>query len=226
MGEIDTRSLVEKVYDYLLEQIISGAIQYGDTINVKALADRLDVSTMPVREAIKQLAFEQIVEIRPRSNCQVKVPTEKTIAETYELRELLELYALRKLIGNLNPERLEPLRDIVRKMKLVNDEKDPAAKGRAAVILDRMFHEELCRLADSEVLCHHYRQLILHVNMKLIHSWTYSKLEKRYYENHAEFLRCLEEEPERAEEVLERHFADTKAALFGNKTVTEESPIA
>jgi DNA-binding GntR family transcriptional regulator len=214
MSLIDTRSLVDKVYEYLLEQIITGTIKYGDTINIKAVAERLSVSTMPVREAVKRLAFEQIVEIRPRSTCQVRIPTRKTIAETYELRELLELHALRKGIPHLTAERLEPLRHIVGQMKLLSEETDPAAKESKAVVLDRKFHEELCRLADSEVLDHYYRQLILHVNMTLIHERTYTKLEKQYYENHAELLRCLEENPARAVEVLQRHFMDTKAALF------------
>ena len=211
---IDTRSLVDKVYEYLLEQIRVGAIKYGDTINIKAVAERLAVSTMPVREAVKRLAFEQVVEIRPRSTCQVRMPTRKTIAETYELRELLELHALRKSLRHLSPERLEPLRRIVGQMKLLGQVKDPAAKELQAVALDRMFHEELCRLADSEVLDHYYRQLILHVNMTLIHERTYTKLEKQYYENHAELLHCLEENPGRAVEVLKRHFEATKAALF------------
>ena len=121
---------------------------------------------------------------------------------------------MRKSIPHLTSERLEPLRDIVRKMKLLSHEKDPAVKESMAVALDRMFHEELCRLADSEVLDHYYRQLILHVNMTLIHERTYTKLEKQYYENHAELLRCLEENPAKAVKVLERHFIDTKAALF------------
>jgi len=214
MSLIDTRSLVDRVYEYLLEEIITGAIQYGDTIKIKSVAEKLKVSTMPVREALKRLAFEQIIEIRPRSTCQVKVPTQQTVADTYELRELLELHALQKSIPHLDATRLGGLREIVASMKRLSEEKDPSVRERKAIGLDRRFHEELCRLAQSEVLDHYYRQLILHVNMTLIHKRTYAKLEKRYFQNHAELLRCLEQNPKGAVDILKRHFAETKKALF------------
>lgn len=214
MTLIDTRSLVDKVYEYLLEHIITGAIQYGDTISIKSVAQELNVSTMPVREALKRLACEQIVEIRPRSTCQVKIPTQQVVADTYELRELLELHALKKIIPQLDPARLGRLREIVADMKRLGEERDASARERKAIGLDRMFHQELCRLANSEVLDHYYRQLILHVNMTLIHKRTYAKLEKQYFKNHADLLRCLEQNPAGAAEILKQHFADTKKALF------------
>ena len=47
---IDTSSLVDKVYNYLLKRIIEGELKYGDVLNIKKLSEELTVSTMPVRE--------------------------------------------------------------------------------------------------------------------------------------------------------------------------------
>ena len=55
-----SRSLVDRVYEHLLEQIISGAVRYGDTISIKGVAARLSVSSMPVREALKRLEYEGV----------------------------------------------------------------------------------------------------------------------------------------------------------------------
>ena len=49
-----SKSLVDRVYEYLLDQIITGAIRYGDTISIKGVAGRLSVSSMPVREALEK----------------------------------------------------------------------------------------------------------------------------------------------------------------------------
>ena len=47
MERIDTSSLVDRVYEHLLDRIITGAVKYGDSINIKKVAVELSVSTMP-----------------------------------------------------------------------------------------------------------------------------------------------------------------------------------
>jgi DNA-binding GntR family transcriptional regulator len=216
MSEIDTRSLTDRVYDYLLNQIITGAIKYGETLSIRSIAEELKISTMPVREAVKRLAFEQIVEIKPRSSCQVKVPTRSTIADVYDAREMLELHALSKSLNRPDPEKLAALWRIVEEMRAVEHEKDSASREKRAVDLDRRFHAGVCRLADNQFIDQFYRQLALHVNMTLIHQKTYDKLKKQYCESHAEILRCLEKDPPAALEVLRKHFLDTKRVLLNN----------
>jgi DNA-binding GntR family transcriptional regulator len=216
MSEIDTRSLTDRVYDYLLNQIIVGAIKYGQTLGIRAIAEELKISTMPVREAVKRLAFEQIVEIKPRSSCQVKVPTRSTIADVYEAREMLELHALSKSLNRPDPGKLAALWRIVEEMRAVENEQDSAAREKRAVELDRRFHAGVCALAENQFVDQFYRQLALHVNMTLIHQKTYDKLRKQYCESHAEILRCLEEDPPAALEVLRKHFRDTKEVLLNN----------
>ena len=86
MERIDTSSLVDRVYQHLLNQIITGMVKYGDSINLKKVAAELSVSTMPVREAVKRLEFEGVVSIKPRSSCRVRIPSRRMILEVYELR--------------------------------------------------------------------------------------------------------------------------------------------
>jgi len=216
MSVIDTRSLTDRVYDYLLERIITGAIKYGEVLSIRAIAEELKISTMPVREAVKRLAFEQIVEIKPRSNCQVKVPSRSMIADVYDAREMLELHALSKSLGRPEPEKLAALWRIVEEMRGLEREQDSGLREKRAVELDRQFHAGVCRLADNEFIDQFYRQLALHVNMTLIHQKTYDKLKRQYCESHAEILRCLEKDPPAALEVLRKHFRDTKKVLLNN----------
>jgi DNA-binding GntR family transcriptional regulator len=203
---IDTRSLVDRVYEYLLTQIVNGEITYGEVINIKKVADALKISTMPVREALKRLEFEQIVEIKPRSSCRLLKPSRKLIREVYELREVIELHAATSGKDRADPARHRRLAAIVDQMRCLDDEKDVAVKERQAIALDRAFHSELCGLADNDFMNGINRQLSLHVNMTLIHERTYHRLEKRWAESHAEIVLALEKEPSRVAEVLKRHF--------------------
>jgi DNA-binding GntR family transcriptional regulator len=207
MARTVASSLVDRVYEYLLDQIISGAVRYGDTISIKGVANQLSVSSMPVREALKRLEFEGVVDIKPRSSCTVCVPSRKTILEVYALREALEVFALASCRGSCPSVSLERMARIVEKMRALGREKDAAAKETMAIALDREFHSEICGLAGNDLLNSVYRQLSLRVNMTLMHEKTFRTMEKDWAEMHADVLACLSTDPQRAIELLRSHFA-------------------
>ncbi|HVO38372.1 MAG TPA: GntR family transcriptional regulator [Spirochaetia bacterium] len=210
------RSLVDRVYEHLLEQIISGAIRYGDTISIKGVAARLSVSSMPVREALKRLEYEGVVSIKPRSSCRVRVPSRKAILEVYALREALEAFALSRSEGKIPPVTLSRIQGIVERMRALPGEADPVEREKKAVALDRQFHSEICALAGNDMLNEFYRQLTLRVNMTLMHEKTYHSLERDWAEMHAEVLSCLPGNTTRAIELLRSHFATARGILERN----------
>ena len=213
---LDHRSLVDKVYDYLLDLIITGAIKYGEAINIKKVAAELSVSSMPAREAVKRLELEGVVTIKPRSACRVRIPSRRMILEVYELREALEAYAVTRCGGRLSPDALKRLQDIVEAMRHVSAEQDPDARARRAVELDRRFHEEIIALVGNELLNKFSRQLALHVNMTLMHEKTYATMEKEWPDMHAEVLRCIQTDPAHAVSLLRNHFARAAALWKAN----------
>ena len=203
---IYTTSFVDQAYEYLLDKIISNEISYGDSLNIKDLSEILGISTMPIREAIKRLEYERLVDVKPRSSCQVRVPDKREITSIYEMREALELFAVRKFLKNFDPVRLEELEDIITGMRKVSEIKDSALRARRAMELDHSFHLELCRLADNEYVDRYYRQLSIHLNMAAIHAKTYLQLQDKYFESHAAIVKSLKHKSEDAVKVLEKHF--------------------
>jgi len=213
---INTRSLVDQVYEYLLKQIITGTIKYGDTLSIKRIASELEVSTMPVREAVKRLEFEQVVSVKPRSCCQVRKPSPRMIWEIYELRMFLERFAITKALGYLPAASRKRLHAIVKRMRILQGEEDTPARAQRAIALDREFHAEICGLAQNDCVNAFFRQLSLHVNMTLIHEKTYEKLKRGWAGVHAEILRCIEAHSPRALQALQRHFDNVTTLLREN----------
>jgi DNA-binding GntR family transcriptional regulator len=207
----DTLSLVDRVYETLLDRIITGAIRYGDTISIKKVAAELSVSSMPVREAMKRLEFEGVVSIKPRSACRLRRPTRKMILEVYELREALEAFAVTRRQGDIDPATFQRMREIVEQMRRLSSEPDADVREKMAIELDRRFHTEIMGLAGNELLNTFSRQLSLHVNMTLMHEKTYHSLEKEWAEMHAEILACLQSDPPRAVRMIREHFARATA---------------
>jgi DNA-binding GntR family transcriptional regulator len=212
----DSPSLVERVYNHLLEKIINGAIRYGDAISIKKVAAELSVSSMPVREAVKRLEFEGVVTIKPRSACRVRVPSRRMILEVYQVREALEGYAVLRGRGREDAAAIGRLRVIVEKMRLLSSDTAADAREQRAIELDQQFHAEIIGLAGNEVLDSFSRQLSLHVNMTLMHEKTYHALEDEWAAMHAEIVDCLVLDPPRAVDLLRQQFARATALWKAN----------
>ncbi|OLL72349.1 Transcriptional regulator, GntR family [Pseudonocardia sp. Ae168_Ps1] len=150
------RGAQARVLDGLREAIVSGARQPGQPLSELALATEYDVSRTPVREALKQLQIEGLVEIRPRVGTFVRVPSRRELVELFELKEMLEGMAARLLAARGDTPVLDRLED--------NLERSGAAvdAGDAGTYADLVheFHELVVTGADNTRLTAHYRTLM------------------------------------------------------------------
>src|SRR2546427_11427499 len=95
------QSLNELVYAELRRRILWGEIPAGSTLSVRRLSEQFRVSPMPVRDAIRQLAVEDLVEVTPRSSTRVSLVSPAAVREIAEGRSRLEALAARLPLANL-----------------------------------------------------------------------------------------------------------------------------
>ena len=112
----------EAVYDVLKEALISGDIPSGERIVEKELANRLKISRTPIRDAIKQLEDENLVESIPRVGVFAKSITKENIYEVYRIRESLEVLILQTSIENISENDITLLKSNIENTKLANKE--------------------------------------------------------------------------------------------------------
>jgi DNA-binding GntR family transcriptional regulator len=210
-----TKSLVDQVYEHLLDQIISNKLYYGDNLNIKDISEELGISTMPVREAIKRLEYDKIVEVKPRSSCLIRTPDEAEIAQIYEVREGLEKLAVDLFLSHYDASRLKAIHKITQEMESVSSISNDVARSRKAMELDYAFHAELCHLSDNDYIIHYHRQLCLHLNMAAVHAKSFATLKEEYFHSHFEILKCLESRSSDAIKKLDTHFNNVWAILKG-----------
>jgi GntR family transcriptional regulator, rspAB operon transcriptional repressor len=91
---IDTR-LTEKAYSQLKAAIFEGRLPPGAPLSRRRLAEELDMSAVPVGDAILRLEGEGLIESRPRAGTRVRVATPEEIHGNYVLREALETHSAR-----------------------------------------------------------------------------------------------------------------------------------
>jgi DNA-binding GntR family transcriptional regulator len=108
---------VQRVYDSLLDEIVSGTMRPGSKISEPDVARRFGVSRGPLREAIRRLEERQLVHCTPNAGARVVVHTPEDIMEAYQLREALESMAARLAATNMTDRQIAELREIFEEEK-------------------------------------------------------------------------------------------------------------
>lgn len=92
----------DQVYNIIKENILSEHYKPGEKVNEVTLAKELGVSRSPVRSAINELVGEGLLESKPHHYVRVRELTEKEILDVYELRLLLEIFAIEKAVETMD----------------------------------------------------------------------------------------------------------------------------
>lgn len=139
------RTAQELVRDTLRTAILTGQIPAGTRLVQADLAEQLQVSTTPVREALRSLAAEGLVKLDAHRGAVVRGLDDREVLEIFELRCLLEPAVLERAIPRVTEEQLAEAAEIETKMSV---ETDPARWGQ----LNRQFHGVFMTAAESERL--------------------------------------------------------------------------
>jgi DNA-binding GntR family transcriptional regulator len=106
---IERTTLSDKVYETLLEAIVSGQLVPGVELSVVGLAKELDVSRTPVHDALRQLAHDGLVEQEVNRKARVASFTRDDVFEIFEMRKLLEGAAAEKAASGIDEKTLSAL---------------------------------------------------------------------------------------------------------------------
>ena len=155
---IENAPLRLQVADMLRRTIISGKLRPGAVLVETALAEQMNVSRAPVREAIQILENDGLVETVPYKGKRVKPLTPREIEEIYSLRSAFEALAVRRVLDRAVP--VDPLWDHCREMDAAAADND----YDRLVAADEGFHRTLIRLSDHALLLASWTSLYLRIH--------------------------------------------------------------
>ena len=98
-------NLTRKAYDAIRRMIFLNEFKPGQKIPYREMAARIDMSLTPVVQALKHMEFQGLIRHEPNRGFFVNTLSAEEMAEVYELRELLEIHLIPKVIANLGPRR-------------------------------------------------------------------------------------------------------------------------
>lgn len=126
----------------LREAILAGVLKPGEKLHQEKLAVALGVSRLPVRAAIARLDAEGLTVSEPHRGSVVRVLKPDELRETYELRIVLETFALNKAIDRITPQGVQELSDLA-------DQIDGDVSGELWLSLTEAFYQKLYLIAEQ-----------------------------------------------------------------------------
>lgn len=184
----EERSLRYMVYEAIKEDILNGRYHAGDSLKEKNIAEELHVSRTPVREAIRQMEFEDLVVSVPNRGVFVLGLSKQDFKDIYAIRMLIEGQIIQWAIERITQEELNKLYEIVELMELYTKKKD----YESLVRLDTNFHKTIYDACKSK----HLNRVLsgLHSNIKLARQLSLCKPNRaeQSLEEHKKILEAIE----------------------------------
>ncbi len=153
------RLLSDVAYDRLKEAIQNVEVQAGDPLSENRISSAMQISRTPVREALKQLVSEGLLQMIPGRAVVIASRSIQQVSDAIHVRRLLEPEVVKLAAESLGAEQRETLRQLTQEM--VN----AASSGDRATwaIADRQWHEILCNNCPNRLLGQMVLQALNHM---------------------------------------------------------------
>ena len=161
--------LRDVVFNTIKDGIITGRLKPGERLLENQLAEELGVSRTPIREALRMLEIENLVDLIPRKGAQVKEMSEKDIKDVLEIRKVLEELASSLAAENITKQEIMELK------KAHSDFVEAFDNGDRKAVLeaDIHFHDIIFRATKNDKLV----QIISNISIQMFrYRITYLKL--------------------------------------------------
>ncbi len=177
--------LNQQVAAAVRERILSGAFEPGERLAEERLSAELGVSRVPVREALRHLAAEGLVVLRPRRGAVVFSHTPEEMRDLVEVRATLEGLNARLAARRHDPRQMAELERILREGSRITEKSDLALIQRS----NARFHEAIEAIAANSVLMGIVRTL--RDRTALIFARRSRARVRRNWEEHAGIVRAI-----------------------------------
>ncbi len=209
----DKYSLRGRVFQKLRDDILSGKYEDHEELKEVAIGEEMGVSRTPVREALRQLELEGLVQIIPNRGAYVTGITQKDVKDIYMIRSLLEGLCARWATEHITEAQMEEMEENVYIAKF------HAQKGHLEQLaeLDNRFHDILYEACNSKILEHHlkdFHEYVLRVRKKTLSS---ASRGPKSNEEHEQILDAIKSgNAELAEQLANKHMINAYENMVKN----------
>lgn len=161
-------NLTERAYLWIRDRILSGDLAFGTGLSRRALAEQLEISIVPVGDALQRLENDGLVESRPRVGTRVRIPTAASIRGHFVLREALESQAARIFAEKATDGEREEIKRLADELDKMFAETSGEEDQFETHKFHLQFHMTIAQLTECEELYN-----AIEKNQVLVFNWFY-----------------------------------------------------
>ena len=210
MRPLEGRSrIVDDVYEKIREAILAGELAPESSLTVQGLADRLNVSRTPVREAVRLLVVDGLATEEPRRGCFVASVQLSDLLDIHDMRAVLEALAVERSAEEATRQVADLDRQIERQTTALASE-----DWRAFTAADRAFHEVFHVLAGNDRLSDTLKRLRGQMEIALVEVALSSELMQQSINEHSAIVEAVKNgDPVTASRFMREHIMATRGRV-------------
>jgi DNA-binding GntR family transcriptional regulator len=211
----DLRPLADSAYERLLHAIVDGTLFPGARLSERGLAAALGISAQPVREALRRLEGEGMVETRPRSGSFVAALDTSRLVEMGRIRAVLEGAAADLAARHASDD------DLIRLEQRLQAMRDATARADAATLrlANEAFHTTLHAISDNPFLIRGLQALRAYDHIGRARVLATDDQPRQALAEHADILAAIvARDPDTAEQRMRAHTLRSLAVAFPEET--------
>ena len=211
MNQFKTTSLADQVFEKLENDIIQGVYPRGEILTELKLVDQLGVSRTPIRDALRRLEQERLIEDTGKGSRVVGI-TEEDLEDIMNIRQRIEGLAAYYAAKNMTPEGLAELTHIVDLQDFYYDKGDAEQLRQ----VDEQFHDLICYLSkrtvimDTLIPLHRKTRRYRRISME---DWSRTVNSRK--EHKAIFDAMASGDADLAESLMAKHIENAKKHMLG-----------
>jgi DNA-binding GntR family transcriptional regulator len=206
---VKRKTVQQGTFEKLKDAILAGVFQPGDRLVETNLCEQLGVSRASLREALRSLQSERLVDFIPNRGPQIPVLSWKEAEDIYELRGLLEGEAAARCAATISDEDIESLSRTIQTLRRVVKTNNAADKLKCATD----FYEVVLRNCGNEMIKQTLHGLHARINFLRARSMSLPGRTKASYEEmNALYLAIKNRHPKAARKIAQQHVLNAREA--------------
>ncbi len=218
--DTNSNSLQGRVFTQIQNDILNGKYEPGDSLTETRLCDELGVSRTPVREAIRQLELEGLVQSIPNKGATVNGISMKDIDDIYKIRIVLEGIAARWATEKITDAEIDELKNVVDLQEFYTQKNDIEQLMK----YDSKFHDIVYKASKSMPLMHTLSTFHHYVQRARNLSFATPGRALKVLKEHEAILKAISErKPDEAEKLTTDHVKNASINMIKQNLTKENS---
>lgn len=206
-GQVNENTLTNEIADIVRERILKGEYQIGEKIKESSIAQELNVSRTPIREAFKMLEEEGLLDYLPNRGCYAKGFTKRDVSDIYTVREALEEIAMTWACERITDDEINKLEEQCELMDFYTQKRDV----QKILTMNSSFHDIIYNSAGSRFLAQVLRSYKGYLDKTRKSVFYEESFLDDIQEEHRAIMEAVKErDPEKGLEAIREHLRASK----------------